>query len=483
MTVCGVYAGPAHVPAGPALDAIAHRGPDARGEYVAGGWRLGHVRLAVLDIDRRSDQPFVKGPVALSYNGELWNYKAVRAGLEVAGAAFGTAGDTEVFAAALESGTDAPGSLAGLEGMFAAAWVDGSGVLHAARDRFGEIPLHWGFRPDGWPVVCSELKGLLAAGVIPSTVQWVQPGTVLRFGSRHAQPVAIRWYSLSVRPRACTIEESSRRVVSELAAACRERAISDVPVAVLMSGGIDSTAVAALLREHVPGLVGYTVVHDPYSLDLRTARLAASWLGIPLREVPVPSPTADDFSRTVRVIEMSSKAQVEIGWACLHLAARLKADGFKVVFSGEGSDELWASYGNSYHGITRDGWYGHRLKAFTGQHRKNFPRCNKIFLAHGVESRLPFLHTRLVEWGLSLPMDAVFRINRGPRGQLVKGMGAAKWHMRAGFRGLLPDEVCGRDKVAFQSGAGLIESAARAVADPARFYRAEFATAFRGIKS
>ena len=125
-------------------------------------------------------------------------------------------------------------------------------------------------------------------------------------------------------------------------------------------------------------------------------------MGIELREVMIPLPSSADLSTVIRCIEMDCKAQVEIGWPCLRLAQAMRADGFKVTYSGEGSDELWASYGFAYHALKTQDWHAYRKDLFLSQARKNFARCNKVFMAHCVECRLPFLNTALVEYALSL---------------------------------------------------------------------------------
>lgn len=472
--MCGIFATGAQFEAGPVLKAMRHRGPDAESAKTVGPWTLGHVRMSVIDLDSRSDQPFTAGKITLSYNGELWNYRELREQLRLSGREFRTEGDTEVFAVALDEwGTDA---LRKFEGMFAAAWTDGSGNLFLARDRFGEVPLHAGWLPSRQPVACSELKALRVAGVIPSTVWWVPPGGLVRFAAGATRPDVRRYYTLIPDPASLALPDAAGKVVELLGEACRERAMSDVPVAVLLSGGVDSSAIAALLKPHVPGLVGYTAVHKRNSRDHRLAVETARMLGIPLTEVVIPAPSPDDLATVVRAIEHDSKAQVEIGWACLRLAERIRGDGVKVVFTGEGSDELWASYGTSFHGIEAKGWHEYRREVFVGQHRKNFARCNKVFMTQGIEARLPFLHTKLVEWGMSLPPEAVFRSVSGSK------RSGEKWHMRSGFAGLIPASVCERAKEAFQTGAGLDEAAALAVCDPIRFYRAEFRNQFKGIE-
>jgi asparagine synthase (glutamine-hydrolysing) len=147
----------------------------------------------------------------------------------------------------------------------------------------------------------------------------------------------------------------------------------------------------------------------------------------------------------------------------------MRADGFKVTYSGEGSDELWASYGFAYHALKTRGWNEYRKELYKGQHRKNFARCNKIFMAYSVECRLPFLCRELAELALSLPREVV------ERGGKMKAV------MSEAFRGLLPDEVVDRPKLAFQDGMGIKKKMGTVVPDPARFYRAEFKRAFRGV--
>lgn len=447
------------------LVGLEHRGPDDDGYHVESEVVLVHTRLAIQDLDQRAACPMHRGAITLVYNGELWNGAAVRDRLRAAGHEFLTTGDTEVVATALaEWGPDA---LPRLEGMFALLWWDEKERrLYAARDRFGEVPLHM-TRSGGEVAFSSELK----AFDDPSDWEWVEPGSLVTverglFGWTARRS---RWYEAPAAPVRMTLPEAGETMRLLMERAVKERAISDVPVCTLLSGGIDSTAVAYHLREHVPNLTAFTAVYDPNSQDVRMARLAADRLGIELVEVNVPLPTRDDLAEVVRRIEMPYKAQVEIGWPCLHLAREMRERGFKVAFSGEGSDELWASYGFNYHVLARtfEGrqvfgdpsvewdeeqertWCEYRRDLFTTQHRKNFPRCNKVFMAHGVECRLPFLHTDLVEFALSCPVDVtvVRNVGRGPSKQ--------KAVMYEAWDGLVPDEIVKRHKVAFQDGMGI----------------------------
>jgi len=441
------------------IEAMRHRGPDsAATAEVNQILSVGHARLSILDLDRRSDQPFRYRGWWLIFNGEIWNYKALRRELEERGKSFSTSGDTEVLAAALyEWGID--GALPRLEGMFAFAWVSPLGTSVAlARDRFGEVPLHYSLDPFAF---ASERKGLIAMGVGPEKIYDLGPGCTLQ-APRGGWEVS-RWYTLGLDEAEETIEKASGIVLGLLRAGVAERIISDVPICTLVSGGIDSSIILKLLKELSPGIVAYTAVHRPMCGDLKNSRALCRELGVELREVQVPLPRPEDLQEVVRIIETSSKAQVEIGWACTRLADAIRADGFKVTFSGEGSDELWASYGFAYYGIERDGWHDYRVHLVAEQHRKNFARCNKVFMSRGVECRLPFLHRPLVEYALSLPRDAVSSRRSRPKEVLQRACS-----------GLIPDSIVRRAKVAFQDGMGLKDSIARSIENPAGLYRMKF---------
>jgi asparagine synthase (glutamine-hydrolysing) len=206
--------------------------------------------------------------------------------------------------------------------------------------------------------------------------------------------------------------------------------------------------------------LGYRL--DPKSRDLRCAREVADVIVAKLIEVPVPPPTADDLTRVIYHVEMNYKAQIEIGWPCLLLAAAIRSDGFRVTYTGEGSDELWASYGFAYHALRTQNWHTYRRDLILAQAHRNFPRVNKAFLAHGVEARLPFLDPDVVDLALSLPRDAVQDGSTRPKAVLQRA-----------YTGRLPTQITTRPKVAFQDGLGLKTAVTRVLPNPGRYYRAE----------
>lgn len=462
--MCGIVGGLGE-PSEAGLAALAHRGPDAHAVVTRGDFWFGHTRLAIQDPTPRSDQPFRKGEVLLVYNGELWNVRELREMLEGLGERFDTTGDTEVFAAMLNR-FPIECALQRMEGMFAAAWTHDGRVLHLARDRHGEVPLHVSVGKRF--AFASELKAFRAMGLHPGSFQWVEPGERLEVSARGFRKAS--WYDLPELQRhelPTTFDGAKLRVRDGVEVGSRERTIADVPVCTLLSGGIDSAVVAAHAQRSIPDLVAYVAVMDPKSPDVRAAREVAEHLSMRLIEVEVPAPSAADLAGVVEAIEMPHKAQVEIGWACSQLADRMRADGFKVTLSGEGSDELWASYGFAYHGIRQDGWLGYRRKLFHEQHRKNFARCNKVFMSRGIECRLPFLSTNLVELALSLPVELV-----------QQGKARPKAVLQDSHADLLPQRVITRQKLAFQDGLGLKSACGDAVANPKNFYSGVFNQGF-----
>jgi asparagine synthase (glutamine-hydrolysing) len=260
-----------------ALDLIRHRGPDGGAVWEQPGVRLGHRRLAIIDLAKRADQPMRQGKLAIVFNGEIYNYRELRAKLSALGYAFSTRSDTEVLLQAwLHWG---PECLPRLEGMFAfAVWDGDQQKLFLARDRYGEKPLFVHEGRDGI-AFASEMTPLirLAGGalrentattglfflysVIPAPhgalqgVSQLEPGCWLewsaREGIRH-----YRYYDLqsSIALHAATpqppYEEACRTLKSMLSEAVRQRVeTADVPVASLLSGGIDSSIVTILAAQ------------------------------------------------------------------------------------------------------------------------------------------------------------------------------------------------------------------------------------------
>jgi asparagine synthase (glutamine-hydrolysing) len=435
------------------LERLHHRGPDGTGVAEAGPARHGHVRLALLDLTTASAQPFRYQGELLSFTGEIWNYRELRAELATLGHTFSTTGDTEVLAAALSQwGAKA---LPRLDGMFAFAWSDGQ-THFLARDRYGKVPLYV-LRKGNAFIWMSERKAHPKGGLAAP----LRPGMRLDLATGQVY----QWYSL---PR---IEAEGADVLSLLERGIAKRLVAHAPLCCLVSGGLDSSLVLALAKQRKPDVVAYTAFHDRGAADLKRARQVCKFLGVELREVYIPEPDEDAIRRAVATIEIASKAQVEIALLCLPLAQRIAADGFKACLSGEAADELFGGYGNMCikAAATDDaGWRNIRLAKLAKMSLGNFVRCNKVFMAYGVECRLPFMERGLVESVLSMSE------RQCPPGKKL---------LKDAARGLLPAEVVNRAKETFQGGSGIAEAAGRILANPTRYYNAEVRRVFGSLVS
>ncbi len=362
------------------LAASAHRGPDGRGVWSDGGdgcgpVHLGHVRLAIVDPSERGAQPFVTpdGRGVLTYNGEVYNAPALRARLEEEGARFVSTGDTEVVLTALHRW--GPRKAVPLfDGMFALAYWDGrERALWLARDRLGIKPLYLA-RPEGVRVAfASEPKALLARpdvtarphaaviaeylaeGLITGVdtpfegITALPPGSLLRVGEDGERSHV--WFDLVSRLDVERVLAGARRPAAQsirefeslFDASVAMHLMSDVPVAVLCSGGVDSSYVAAVASDHHPNLTGYIgdVRSDP--LEGQYGREVGRHLGLPFTSVPFDR--EDMLSNWVRAtVSLDQPCFHPSDMAFLRLADRCRADGIKVALTGEGADEMFAGY-------------------------------------------------------------------------------------------------------------------------------------------
>lgn len=429
------------------LKRIEHRGRDGQGIYEHCGVTHGHVRLSLLDLSSASDQPFIYGDSVLSFNGEIWNFQDVRQYLQAAGRTFKTTGDTEVLAATLDLyGLD---GLSNLEGMFAFCWSKG-GDLWLVRDRFGEIPLYVAKKGKGY-IWASERKAF-DRGLTPIAVP---PGHAFNL----SRGQWYQWYKLPSLPDRVS-------VLSQLSIGVKHRMTADAPVCCLVSGGLDSSAILALARESSKDVTAFTAKFSEHSDDLAAARRLCAQYEIRLIEVPV-SIDIEAIRRALYCIEINSKAQVEIAALCIDLAKRVRAEGFKACLSGEAADELFGGYGNfciKASKLTDAQIPKLRQQGLEKMSRGNFVRCNKAFMAGGVECRLPFMNLDLVEYVVSLSKSA-----SPPNKKLLK----------SSVSSIVPEWIVKRPKDTFQGGAGVSTWTEKHIASPAKFYNCELKSIFK----
>ncbi len=415
------------------LDTIQHRGPDDRAvhDHPAGA-SLGHTRLSIIDPGG-GRQPLLADNAALVCNGMIYNDRPLRAAL--GSDRFSTATDSEsVLRGYLAWGTAV---VERIDGMFAFVLVDGDGRCVAARDPLGKKPLFWG-RIGTAIVFASEIKALdgIADGidVFPAGCVW---------DSEHG----LRQYYAVPQPRDGGRDErgaiASVRVGLERAVARRLR--SDVRLGAFLSGGLDSSVIAAIAQRHLGDLHTYAVGLVGSS-DLAAARLVAEHLGTIHHEYVIgPEEISAALPRVIRHLESYDRDLVRSAvptW----FVAREAAREMKVVLTGEGADELFAGY--SYHADYTDGDALQRElhRSLTAMHSINLQRVDRMTMAHSLEARVPFLDREMIDLAMTIPPALKQRPEQGCDGE--------KWILRKACEDLLPAEIVWRGKLQFDEGSG-----------------------------
>ncbi len=273
-------------------DAIAHRGPDGEGFYLDRGLGLGHRRLAVIDTTPRGSQPMksADGRWVISYNGEVYNFKALRRELEDRGCTFRSNSDTEVLLEGLAK--FGISFLNQLDGMFAlAAWCIPQRALYLARDRYGIKPIY--YRLDGKTLLFgSEIKAILAHPGVSAElsldalneyftfqnqlrfhtlfkgIHLLPPATIACLDARGSFEITTWWdYDFSNPDEGMTFEQAREETVRLLHEAVDRQLVSDVSVGSYLSGGIDSGSIVALAAHHIPRLTTFTAGFEMSEVD------------------------------------------------------------------------------------------------------------------------------------------------------------------------------------------------------------------------
>jgi asparagine synthase (glutamine-hydrolysing) len=349
-------------------DVLAHRGPDGSGVWTGPGVGFGHRRLSIIDLEGGA-QPMrsADGALVLTYNGEIYNFREVKAELERLGHAFATHSDTEVILAAWAQWGTA--CLARLNGMFAFALYDANArSLFLARDRFGVKPLVYTMLSDGALAFASEIKGLLAhrlfrrqadfhavedylaLGYVPDDASILAGVKKLPAGHflllERGKPVGepVRWWDLDfTRRTAGRPRDLEAELVEYLRAAVRSRMITDVPLGAFLSGGVDSSAVVALMAEASRGAVKTcTIGFDEADHDeTRYAKLVADRFATQHRTRTV---AADDFALIDTLVAAFDEPFADASALPTYRVCQLARESVTVALSGDGADEAFAGY-------------------------------------------------------------------------------------------------------------------------------------------
>jgi asparagine synthase (glutamine-hydrolysing) len=490
---------------------LARRGPDGEGQYADGAVRLGHRRLAIIDLSAHSRQPMVDtlAGLALVFNGTIYNYPELRADLVTRGHTFFSDGDTEVILRAYAEWGEA--CVERLHGMFAFA-IWNREKLFLARDRLGVKPLYYNATAGGFRFA-STPQALLAAGgvdtsidpvalhhlftlhaVVPAPrtifngVRKLAPGTTMTVNA-HGEFTHKKYWSLKAQRPAVPKSEAewTEAIYESLRRAVKERIeIADVKVGVLLSGGLDSSLLVALLAEHgVPDLmtfsVGFEDQPEERGNEFEYSDPVAAMYGTRHHKYLIPN--AEVLRRQPEAVDAMSEPMFAQDAVAFYLLSEKVSKTVKVVQSGQGADEVFGGYfwyprmaadtsasdlerfSNhyfdrdhdeflemtmpAYHGLNytaatiaahlaepfADDFIDQVLRMDTTMLIADDPvkRVDNMTMAWGLEARVPFLDHRLVELAASMP--AALKLASG-----------GKHVLKTIARGLVPDAVIDRKK-------------------------------------
>ena len=448
-----------------------HRGPDWSGVHADANALLVHERLAIVD-PLGGAQPLrsADGQLVLAVNGEIYNHRE----LEDAtgdGYDFQSGSDCEVinalYAATMDgvegrrraACEDMGAWLSRLNGIFAfALWDRDRGRAIIARDPIGVCPLYWGHDGDGRLWVASEMKALARSC---ADVEVFPPGHWYDTATGELR----RYYERPWRERGATlgrrVEPAALREAFE--AAVHRQMMADVPYGVLLSGGLDSSLVAAcaarFARRRIedddaseawwPRLHSFAIGLEG-SPDLAAAEIAAKALGTVHHGFTYTVEEGiDALPEVIRHIESFDVTTVRASTPMYLLARRIKAMGVKMVLSGEGSDEVFGGYLYFHRAPDADAFHEETVRKLDALHQYDCLRANKSMMAWGVEARVPFLDLEFLELAMGMDAEAKMVAPR-PDGRPP----IEKAVLREAFEGVLPASILWRQKEQFSDGVG-----------------------------
>lgn len=431
---------------------IRHRGPDWSGIYQHDNVIFSHERLAIVDPTSGKQPLFTKDKkVALAVNGEIYNHQELRS--EFPDYEFLTQSDCEVILALYRR--DGKNFLEKLNGIFAFALYDEDNDAYLiGRDHMGIVPLYMGWDKNGSFYVASELKSL--EGVCNKIEEFL-PGHFLY--SKDGQELQ-QWYKRdwidfdNVKDNETDIS-AIRKGLEE---AVHRQLMSDVPYGVLLSGGLDSTIIAAVTakfaRQRIesgdtqeawyPRLHSFAVGLEG-SPDLAAARKAADHIGSVHHEIKYTVQEGlDAIKDVIYHLETYDVTTIRASTPMYLLARVIKSMGIKMVLSGEGSDELFGGYLYFHKAPSAQAFHEETVRKLGKLHLYDCLRANKSLMAWGIEGRVPFLDKEF--------MDVAMTIN--PKDKMITPDRMEKWVLRKAFEDLLPESIAWRQKEQFSDGVG-----------------------------
>lgn len=447
---------------------LKHRGPDWNGIYSDNVAVLVHERLAIVDPDS-GDQPLISasGNQILAVNGEIYNHRALRKSFP--DYPFKTGSDCEVLLPLyLKHGVD---FLNSLSGIFSFVLYDKeSNDYFIARDPIGVNPLYTGRDKDGTLYVSSELKALIDHCC---NIDDFPPGHFLTSAMDSPESYYTpKWRSFDhVKNNPLNLE----KLRAGLEDAVKQQLMSDVPFGVLVSGGLDSSIIAAIAQKFSekrieddgnssawwPRLHSFAIGLED-APDLIAARKVAASIDTVHHELKFTVQEGLDALRDVIYhIESYDVTTIRASTPMFLMARKIKAMGIKMVLSGEGADEIFGGYLYFHKAPDAQAFHEENVRKLDSLHKYDCLRANKSMAAWGVEIRVPFLDREFLDTSMSFSTEE----------KMVGPGRIEKYPLRKAFEGYIPEEILWRQKEQFSDGVGykwiesLIQAAEEKVTD------------------
>ena len=429
---------------------IRHRGPDWSGIYVNDHAVLAHERLSIVDVDHGA-QPLIDSSArrALAVNGEIYNHRALRQELKRAHP-WTTNSDCEIILYLYDE--YGPAVCKMLSGIFAFALFDErQNEFFIARDHLGIIPLYIGWGIDGASYVASEMKAL---DDVCETIQEFPPGHY--YSSRDRQ--FVKWYDPVWAHTVPAQKVSLPALRAALDSAVKQQLMCDVPYGVLISGGLDSSLIAAIVAQHRfkrietgeveeawwPRLHSFSVGLEG-APDMQYARKVAAHIGTVHHEIIFTIEEGlDALKDVIRHLETFDVTSIRAATPMYLMARKIKSMGIKMVLSGEGADEVFGGYLYFHMAPTAEEFHRETVRKLSALSKYDCCRANKATAAWGLETRVPFLDKDFLDYAMSID----------PADKMCPGKRIEKYILREAFRDLLPEEVLWRQKEQFSDGVG-----------------------------
>lgn len=428
-----------------------HRGPDWSGVYQEQNALLAHERLAIVDVTSGA-QPLIDPGTgtALAVNGEIYNHQLLRK--STPNFPYQTGSDCEVILALYrENGADL---VHRLEGMFAFVLYDAEAdAWLIGRDPIGIIPLYYGHTSDGRLLIASEMKGIEP---LCEDVSEFPPGHVWSSADSAPKRYYIEdWMEWDAAPKKAF---DKAELKAELERSVKSHLMGDVPYGLLISGGLDSSVIAAIAQNFSQKRVDDEDNSDAWwprvhsfsiglegSPDVAAAQKVAEHIGTihhPL--VFTIQEGLDALEDVIKHIETYDVTTIRASTPMYLMARQIKAMGIKMVLSGEGADELFGGYLYFHMAPDAKEFHEESVRKVLALNKYDCSRANKSMMAWGIETRVPFLHKPFVNYAMSLDPQS----KMGGNGRIEKHI------IRESFEGLIPDEILWRQKEQFSDGVG-----------------------------